>query len=114
MLCLLSCPGGKADFLTRGKVWSPSLGEAALRNHDESAVPGQIPATTARNPLDHRGDDEMTSFWLEDHYHCMEVEDWEHFQVPEPLCPPSHVPAQSPIALSLDALSWAPTQPVPN
>jgi len=65
VLCLLALPGGSA-------------------NHAEATYgPGTIPETTARNPLDFDAetDDEMTTFSMENHYHCLERDDWEHFHV---------------------------------
>ena len=44
---------------------------------------GSIPETTARDPLhyDAMVNDEMTTFYMENHYHCLERDDWDYFHV---------------------------------
>ena len=65
--CLLALQGAEA--------------ESFLRNHAEAeSFLGQhtIPETTARNPLDYNKsvNDEMTTFYMENHFHCLEKDDW--------------------------------------
>ena len=54
-----------------------------MANHAEAGPGNSIPETTARDPLhyDANVDDEMTTFYMENHYHCVERDDWDEFQV---------------------------------
>jgi len=71
LLCLLALPGGRADHDV--DVYSRETGSPI-------AASGSITETDARNPLDYVGDDEMYTHDMENHYHCLERDDWEMFQ----------------------------------